>query len=58
MKRTMKFAEGFLLGSMVGGVICLMMEPPNTAQIKKAYKKTNRALKTVGYAIEDLVMSR
>ena len=51
----MSFAKGFLVGSMVGGAICMMMEPPNTSKIKKAYKKTNRAMKTVGCAIEDLV---
>lgn len=55
MKKTMSFAKGFLVGSMVGGAICMMMEPPNTSKIKKAYKKTNRAMKTVGCAIEDLV---
>ena len=27
-------------------------------EIKKAYKKTNRALKTVGYALEELVSGR
>ena len=58
MKKTMNFAKGFLLGSMVGGAVCMMIEPPNTAKIKKAYKKTNRALKTVGYAIEELVMNK
>jgi len=55
VKKTMSFAKGFLVGSMVGGAICMMMEPPNTSKIKKAYKKTNRAMKTVGCAIEDLV---
>ena len=56
MRGAVGFAKGFLAGSVIGGAICMMIEPPNTAKIKKAYKKTNRALKTVGYAIEDLVM--
>ena len=42
MKKTMNFAKGFLLGSMVGGAVCMMIEPPNTAKIKKAYKKTKK----------------
>ena len=58
MKRAVGFAKGFIAGSIIGGAICMMMEPPSTAKIKKAYKKTNRAMKTVGYAIEDLVMNR
>ncbi len=58
MKKTMNFAKGFLVGSIIGGTVCMMMEPPSTAKIKKAYKKTNRAMKTVGYALEDLVMNR
>ena len=56
MKKTMNFAKGFLVGSIISGAVCMMIEPPNTTKIKKAYKKTNRALKTVGYAIEELVM--
>lgn len=58
MKRTLGFAKGFIAGTIIGGAVCMMMEPPSTAKIKKAYKKTNRAMKTVGYAIEDLVMNR
>ena len=58
MRSTMTFAKGFLVGSMVGGAVCMMIEPPNTSKIKKAYKKTNRAIKTVGYAIEELVMNK
>lgn len=58
MKKAVGFAKGFIAGSIIGGAVCMMMEPPNTAKIKKAYKKTNRALKTVGYAIEDLVMNK
>ena len=56
-KCTMGFIKGFVTGTCVGGAMCLMMDPPNTTKIKKAYKKTNRALKTVGYAIEEM-MSR
>ena len=58
MRRALGFAKGFLAGSLIGGAVCMMMEPPNTAKIKKVYKKTNRALKNVGYAIEDLVVSK
>lgn len=58
MRRALGFAKGFLAGSLIGGAVCMMMEPPNTAKIKKVYKKTNRALKNVGYAIEDLVVNR
>lgn len=58
MRGTVNFAKGFLAGSIVGGAVCMMMDPPSTAKIKKAYKKTNRAMKTVGCAIEDLVMNR
>ncbi len=56
MRGYMGFAKGFLAGSVIGGAVCMMMEPPNTTKIKKAYRKTNRALKTVGCAIEDLVV--
>ncbi len=55
MKKMMGFAKGFLAGSLIGGAICMMMDPPDTSKLKKAYKKTNRAMKTVGYALEDLV---
>ncbi len=55
MRRMMGFAKGFLAGSIVGGAVCMMIEPPDTSKIKKAYKKTNRAMKTVGYALEDIV---
>ena len=58
MRRALGFAKGFLAGSLIGGAVCMMMEPPNTAKIKKVYKKTNRALKNVGYAIEDLVVNK
>lgn len=58
MKKALGFAKGFIAGSLIGGAICMMMEPPNTAKIKRAYKKTNRALKTVGYAIEELVSNK
>ena len=58
MRKVMGFTKGFLAGAIVGGAVCMMMEPPSTAKIKKVYKKTNRAMKTVGCAIEDLVMSR
>ncbi len=58
MRRALGFAKGFLAGSLIGGAVCMMMEPPNTAKIKKVYKRTNRALKNVGYAIEDLVVSK
>ena len=55
MRKMIGFAKGFLAGSLIGGAICMMIEPPDTCRIKKAYKKTNRALKTVGYALEELV---
>ena len=58
MRKTLGFAKGFLAGSLIGGAVCMMLEPPDTTKIKKAYRKTNRALKTVGYAIEDLVVNR
>ncbi len=58
MRKALGFAKGFVAGTIIGGAVCMMIEPPSTAKIKKAYKKTNRALKTVGYAIEDLVMSK
>ncbi len=58
MRKMMGFAKGFIAGSILGGAICMMMEPPNTQKIKKAYKKTNRALKTVGYAFEDLISNK
>ena len=54
----MGFAKGFLAGSLIGGAVCMMVQPPDTNKIKKAYKKTNRALKTVGYALEELVSGR
>lgn len=56
MKSCMGFAKGFLAGSIIGGAVCMMMEPPNTAKMKKAYRKTNRALRTMGGVIEDLVV--
>lgn len=56
MKSYMGFAKGFLAGSIIGGAVCMMMEPPNTAKMKKAYRKTNRALRTMGGAIEELVV--
>lgn len=56
MKSCMGFAKGFLAGSIIGGAVCMMMEPPNTTKMKKAYRKTNRALRTMGCAIEDLVV--
>ena len=55
MKKAMCFAKGFLAGSLVCGAVCMMIEPPSSSKIKKAYRKTNRAMKTVGSAIEDLV---
>lgn len=55
MRGCMGFAKGFLAGSIIGGAVCMMMDPPSNARMKKAYRKTNRALKTVGCAIEDLV---
>ena len=58
MKKTFGVAKGFIIGSMVGGAICMMVEPPSTAKIRKVYRKTNRAMKTVGSAIEDLVSCR
>ncbi len=54
-KCTTGFLKGLATGAVMGGAMCLMMDPPDTTKIKKAYKKTNRALKTVGYAIEELV---
>lgn len=58
MRKMMGFAKGFLAGSLIGGAVCMMVQPPDTNKIKKAYKKTNRALKTVGYALEELVSGR
>lgn len=54
MRGVTGFAKGFFVGSVLGGAICMMMEPPGTAKIKKVYRKTNRALKTMGCAVEDL----
>ena len=51
----MGFAKGFIAGAVIGGAAFLMMEPPKTNKIKRAYRKTNRALKNVGYALEDLI---
>ena len=56
MRGTVGFAKGFLAGTIIGGAMCMMMEPPNKTKIRKAYRKTNRALKTVGCAIEDLMI--
>lgn len=58
MRKMLGFAKGFVAGSLIGGAICMMMDPPDTNKIKKAYRKTNRALKTAGYAIEELVTKR
>lgn len=55
MRKMMGFAKGFVAGSILGGAVCMMIQPPDKSKIKKAYKKTNRALKTVGYALEELV---
>jgi len=58
MRGPMNFAKGFIVGSVLGGAICMMMEPPSSAKIRKVYRKTNRAMKTVGCAIEELLTSR
>ena len=58
MRGTVNFAKGFVAGALISGAVCMMVDPPSHAKIKKAYKKTNRAMKTVGCAIEDLVMNR
>ena len=58
MRGTMNFAKGFVVGSVLGGAICMMMEPPSSAKIRKVYRKTNRAMKTVGCAIEELLTNR
>ena len=58
MRGTMNFAKGFVVGSVLGGAICMMMEPPSRAKIKKVYRKTNRAMKTVGCAVEELLTNR
>ena len=54
----MGFAKGFITGSIIGGAVCMMIQPPDAGKIKKAYKKTNRALKTMGYALEELVSGK
>ena len=58
MRGTMNFAKGFVVGSVLGGAICMMMEPPSSAKIRKVYRKTNRAMKTVGCAVEELLTNR
>lgn len=58
MRGAAGFAKGFLTGTLVGGAICMMVEPPSATKMKKAYRKTNHALKTMGCAIEDLVVRR
>ncbi len=58
MGKMMGFVKGFLAGSIIGGAVCMMMEPPNTSKVRKAYRKTNHALKTVGYALEDLMSGK
>lgn len=55
MGKIMGFAKGFLAGSIISGAVCMMMEPPNLNKAKKAYRKTNHALKTMGYALEELM---
>lgn len=55
MRSAFGFAKGLITGTVIGGVIGMMMDPPNTAKIRKIRKKTNRAIKNVGCAIEDLV---
>ncbi len=55
MGKMMGFLKGFVAGSLICGSVCMMMEPPNMNKAKKAYKKTNRALKNVGYALEELI---
>ena len=55
MGKMMGFIKGFVAGTIIGGAVCMMMEPQTSNKAKKVYKKTNHALKTVGYAIEDLV---
>ncbi len=55
MRRMWGFMKGFIAGSLICGSVCMMMEPPSMNKAKRAYKKTNRALKNVGYAIEDLI---
>ena len=37
MKKAMCFAKGFLAGSLVCGAVCMMIEPPSSSKIKKAY---------------------
>ena len=58
MRKMMGFAKGFITGSIIGGAVCMMIQPPDAGKIKKAYKKTNRALKTMGYALEELVSGK
>jgi hypothetical protein len=55
MSKMMGFVKGFIAGSLICGSVCMMMEPPKMNKAKRVYRKTNRALKTVGYAIEDLI---
>ena len=55
MRKMMGFVKGFVAGSLICGSVCMMMEPPKMNKAKRLYKKTNRALKNVGYVIEDLM---
>lgn len=58
MGKMMGFVKGFVTGSIISGAVCMMMEPPNTNKVRRAYKKTNHALKTFGYALEDLMTGK
>jgi len=58
MRGAIGFTKGLIAGSILGGAIGLMVNPPDAATMRKIRRKTKRAVRNMGCMMEDFVNGR
>ncbi len=56
--RPIGFTKGLLTGTILGATMSMIFNPAEGKDRKMVKKKTNRFIKTIGNAIEDIVDMR
>ena len=52
------FTKGLIAGTVIGSAIGMMLEKPDPRAMMRLRRKTTRAVKNLGCAVEELVTGR
>lgn len=52
------FTKGFITGSLIGSALGMFMETPDAKTVSRMRRRTMRAMKSFGSAVEDFISGK